>query len=53
MQGGYGNLDKRFDLAREEANKRYGTFSQGARKRADRNIEFANNAWNTILDLAD
>ena len=53
MQGGYGDLNKRFDLAREEANKRYGTFSQGARRRADRNIEFANNAWNTILDLAD
>lgn len=53
MQNSFGNLGEKFDRAREESAKKYGTFSQGARRRAQRNIDFANTAWNKILEMAD
>ena len=53
MQNAFGNLNTKFDKAREEAGKTYGTFSNGAYRRAQNNIEFANQAWNKILSMAD
>lgn len=53
MGNAFGNLSDRFDQAREEAGKTYGTFSQGAKRDAQRNIDFANYAWNKILAMAD
>ena len=53
MQNGFGNLGDRLTKAREEAGKTYGTFSQGARKRADQNLTFANQAWQRLLDMTD
>ena len=53
MQNGFGNLNQRFDQAREESGKTYGTFSRGAYRKAQNNIDFANNAWGTIMDMAD
>ena len=53
MGNAFGNLGERFDKAREEAGKTYGTFSQGAKRRAQENIDFANNAWGQILSMAD
>lgn len=53
MQNGFGDLGERFTKAREEAGKTYGTFSQGARKRADQNLLFANQAWQRLLDMTD
>ena len=53
MQNGFGNLQDRFDLAREEAGKTYGTFSRSAGKAAQRNIDFANKAWTKILNMSD
>ncbi len=53
MGNAFGNLGERFDQAREEAGKVYGTFSQGAKRRAQENIDFANNAWGKVLAMAD
>jgi len=53
MGNAFGNLGKKFDQAREEAGKTYGTFSRSAKNRAQRNIDFANNAWNQILAMTD
>lgn len=53
MQNGFGDLGDRLTKAREEAGKTYGTFSQGARKRADQNLLFANQAWQRLLDMTD
>ena len=53
MGNAFGNLGERFDQAREEAGKVYGTFSQGAKRRAQENIDFANTAWGTVLGMAD
>ena len=53
MQNGFGDLGDRLTKAREEAGKTYGTFSQGARKRADQNLTFANQAWQKLLDMTD
>ena len=53
MGDAFGNLNDRFKRAREEAGKTYGTFSQGAKRRAQENIDFANRSWGTILDMAD
>ena len=53
MGNAFGNLQDRFDRAREEAGKTYGTFSQGAKRRAQENIDFANAAWGSILSMAD
>ena len=53
MGNAFGNLSDRFDQAREEAGKTYGTFSQGAKRDAQRNIDFANSAWGKIMDMAD
>ena len=52
MQNGFGNLNEKFQRAMEEAGKRYGTFSHGAKNRAQRNIDFANTAWEQILQMA-
>ena len=53
MGDAFGNLNDRFNRAREEAGKTYGTFSQGAKRDAQKNIEFANYAWKKILGMAD
>ena len=53
MQNAFGDLEDKFSKAREEAGKIYGTFSQGAKKRAQDNIDFSNFAWNKILNMAD
>ena len=53
MQDGFGNLQSRFDQARAEAGKTYGTFSQGAKRRAQANIDYANAAWGKVLKMAD
>ena len=53
MGDAFGNLNDRFDQARREAGKTYGTFSQGAKREAQRNIDFANVAWGKILNMAD
>ena len=53
MQDGFGNLQSRFDQARAEAGKTYGTFSQGAKRRAQANIDYANAAWTKVLKMAD
>lgn len=53
MGNAFGDLNDKFDKAREEAGKTYGTFSQGAKRDAQRNIDFANQAWNQILAMAD
>ena len=53
MQNAFGDLDEKFNKARAESNKTYGTFSRGAYKRANRNIAFANNAWDQIMNMAD
>lgn len=51
MQNSFGNLGDKFDKARTEAGKTYGTFSGRAYRKAQNNINFANQAWNDILDL--
>ena len=53
MGDAFGNLGDRFNQAREEAGKTYGTFSQGAKRDAQRNIDFANYAWGQIMDMAN
>ena len=53
MGNAFGNLGDKFDKARQEAGKTYGTFSQGAKKKAQNNIDFANTAWKQIMDMAD
>ena len=53
MDNAFGNLGDKFDKAREEAGKTYGTFSRGAYNDAQDNINFANNAWDKILAMAD
>lgn len=53
MGDAFGNLNDRFDNAREEAGKTYGTFSRSAYNKAQDNIDFANIAWNKILNMSD
>lgn len=53
MQNAFGNLGDKFDKAREEAGKTYGTFSHGAKRRAQENIDFANMAWRKVNQMAD
>ena len=53
MGNAFGNLGDRFNQARKEAGKTYGTFSQSAKRRAQENIDFANRAYNKILNMAD
>jgi hypothetical protein len=53
MQNAFGNLSDKFDTARNEAGKTYGTFSRGAYEDAQSNLNFANYAWNKILAMAD
>ena len=53
MGNAFGNLGDKFNQAREESGKTYGTFSRGAYNEAQKNMQFANNAWNQILAMAD
>ena len=53
MGNAFGNLNDKFDIAREEAGKTYGTFSRGAYNEAQRNLDFANRAWGQIMNMAD
>ena len=53
MQDAFGNLQDKFDKAREEAGKTYGTFSRGAYNRARNNLNFANKAWGQVMAMAD
>ena len=53
MGNAFGNLGDKFAKAREEAGKTYGTFSRGAAHDAQQNINFANNAWDQVLAMAD
>ena len=53
MGDAFGNLSDKFDQARQEAGKTYGTFSQGAKDEAQKNIDFANTAWGKIMDMAN
>ena len=53
MGNAFGNLNDKFNQAREEAGKTYGTFSQAAKRDAQRNIDFANYAWDKVLAMAD
>ena len=53
MQDAFGDLQDKFDKAREEAGKTYGTFSRHAYNKAQGNVEFANRAWGQIMDMAD
>ena len=53
MGNAFGNLQDKFDSAREEAGKTYGLFSQGAYRDAQKNINFANRAWDQVLAMAD
>lgn len=53
MGNAFGNLGDKFNQAREEAGKTYGTFSQGAYRDAQRNLNFANTAWDKVMAMAD
>ena len=53
MGNAFGNLQEKFDKAKEEAGKTYGLFSQGAYRDAQRNIEFANKAWDKIMSMTN
>ena len=53
MGNAFGNLSDKFDKAREEAGKTYGTFSGGAYRDAQNSIDFANNAYSALLAMAD
>lgn len=53
MGDAFGDLQDKFDKAREEAGKTYGLVSGGAYRKAQDNINFANKAWGQILNMAD
>lgn len=53
MGNAFGNLQDKFNTAREEAGKTYGLMSQGAYRDAQNNIIFARGAWDQILNMAD
>lgn len=53
MGNAFGNLGDKFSKAREEAGKTYGTFSSGAATDAQQNINFANTAWDQIMNMAN
>ena len=53
MGDAFGNLNDKFDKAREEAGKTYGNFSRGAYNSAQNNLTFANYAWDKVLSMAD
>ena len=53
MGNAFGDLSDKFDKAREEAGKTYGTFSRGAYNEAQENLDFATEAWGKILSMAD
>lgn len=53
MGNAFGNLGDKFAKAREEAGKTYGTFSRSAAHNAQQNINFANTAWDQVMNMAD
>ena len=53
MGNAFGDLADRFDKARQEAGKTYGTFSQRAYRKAQNNLDFSNSAWGKILAMTD
>ena len=53
MGNAFGNLQQKFDQAREEAGKTYGTFSRSAYHDAQDNIDFANLAWDKVLAMTN
>ena len=53
MGNAFGNLGDKFSKAREEAGKTYGTFSSGAATEAQQNINFANTAWDQVMNMAN
>lgn len=53
MGNAFGNLGERFGDARVEAGKTYGRFSKSAYREAQNNIDFANRAWNQIMQMAN
>lgn len=53
MGNAFGNLNDKFDKAREAAGKTYGTFSSSAYDDAQSNLLFANDAWQQILKMSD
>lgn len=53
MGNAFGNLGDKFSKAREEAGKTYGTFSSGAATDAQQNINFANTAWDQVMNMAN
>ena len=53
MGNAFGNLGDKFSKAREEAGKTYGTFSSGAAADAQQNINFANTAWDQVMNMAN
>ena len=53
MGNAFGNLGERFGDARLEAGKTYGRFSKSAYREAQNNIDFANRAWNQIMQMAN
>ena len=53
MGNAFGNLGDKFAKAREEAGKTYGTFSSGAAMDAQQNINFANTAWDQVMNMAN
>ena len=53
MGNAFGDLQEKFDKAKKEAGKTYGTFSKRAKLRAQENIDFANQAWDKVLKMAD
>lgn len=53
MQNGFGNFGENLEKAMRESEKTYGRFSRGAWRRANNNIAWTNNAYQTILGMAD
>ena len=53
MGNAFGNLGDKFDQARKEAGKTYGTFSNKAYGKAQSNINFTNQAWDKIMNMSD
>lgn len=52
MQNAFGNLNEKFEKAFNESGKTYGTFSRGAYRRANNNINYSNKAFDSVLDMA-
>ena len=53
LGGSYGGSTADINLADSNANKKYGLFSSGSRKRADKQIDWARTQQNIMTDIAD